>query len=56
VLAYRLSGVEAVSGILPLRRHQITAIDLIDSKAFGDAFPDSEYKGLFQPFLVDYQG
>ena len=53
VLAYRLLAIDAVSGTLSGRRRQITAIDLVDSRAFGDQFPDSEYKGLFQPFLID---
>ena len=53
VLAYRLLAIDAVSGTLRHRGRQLTAIDLTDSRAFGDAFPDAEYKGLFQPFLIE---
>ena len=53
VLAYRLLTTDAPDGVLLRRRHRLTVIDLIDSRAFGAAFPDAEYKGLFQPFLIE---
>lgn len=53
VLACRLLAIDAPSGALPRRRHQITAIDLIEARAFPDAFPDPDYRGLFQAFLIE---
>ncbi len=53
ILACRFLSIGDVSGRLPRRRRHITAIDLIDSRAIGDAFPDAEYSGLFQPFLME---
>ena len=37
------------------RIHRMTAIDLVDSRAFGDRFADAEYQELFKPFLIELE-